>query len=59
MSSHQPLKELLNVSHAGIKVSHAISKISHATSKVIQLRLHAIEAAFDRCESLLSREALP
>lgn len=49
------MKELLNVSHANINVSHAISKISHATSKVIQLRLHAIEAAFNRSESLLSR----
>jgi hypothetical protein len=54
-SSYQLLKELLNVSHAGIKVSHAISKISHATSKAIQLRLHAIEAVFNRSESLLSR----
>jgi hypothetical protein len=61
-SSDQPLKELLNVSHVGIKVSHAIckishatSKISHATSKVIQLCLHAIDAAFYRSESLLSR----
>ena len=55
MSSHQPLKELLNVSHAGIEVSHAIRKIPHVTSKVIQLRLHAIEAAFNRSEPLLSR----
>ena len=38
---YQPLKELLNV--------------SDATSKVIQLCLHAIEAAFNRSESLLSR----
>ena len=49
------MKELLDVSKATINVFHAIGKISHATSKVVQLRLHAIEAAFDRSESLLSR----
>jgi hypothetical protein len=43
------VKELLNVSNAGIEVPN---EISDATSKVIQLLLHAIEAAFDRCESL-------
>jgi hypothetical protein len=68
--SCQPVKEPLNVSDAGIKVSnvaskvplqfsHAASKvpleISHATGKVIQLRLHPIEAGFDRCQSLLCR----
>jgi hypothetical protein len=31
-SSYQPVKELLNVSDAGIKIS---SKVSHATSEVI------------------------
>jgi len=38
---YQPMKELLDVSDASIKV--------------IQLRLHSIEAAFYRIESLLSR----
>jgi hypothetical protein len=32
---YQPLKELLNVSDAGIKVSDVASKISHPTGKVI------------------------
>ena len=50
---YQPVKELLNVSDAGIKVSNAASEIPHTTRKAIQLRLYAIEAAFDRCQSLL------
>ncbi len=43
-SFYQPLKELLNV--------------SHVISKAIELHLHAIEATFDQCESLLCREGL-
>jgi len=53
--SYQPMKELLDVSDASMKVSHTISEISHATSKIIQLCLHAIEVAFNRSESPLSR----
>jgi hypothetical protein len=61
-SSYQPVKELLNGSNAGTKVSNVSSKIfqvaseiSHATGLVIKLGLHAIEAAFDRCQSTFSR----
>jgi hypothetical protein len=43
-SFYQPLKELLSV--------------SHVISKSIKLRLHAIEATFGQCESLLCREGL-
>jgi hypothetical protein len=32
--SYQPLKELLNVSDAGIEISKVASEISHATSKI-------------------------